>query len=195
MSSSKFPGFDKLHSIGSKGSTREFIADIDFGSLDYLSVLRGDAEAREVSARWTMGGSEPGQVVWTTLVGPVLLSEEVVASLREAGLSGWATYPVALTGKEGESLGTYFGLVVKGRCGPIDMGRCRREEKEYPAGAFPVLKGLYFEEESWDGSDFFMPSDGTAWVFVTGAAKKALGRRARNVRFEVLDDVEQMPAS
>jgi hypothetical protein len=28
----------------------------------------------------------------------------------------------------------------------------------FPGGIFPVWKGLLFEPESWDGSDFFMPA-------------------------------------
>jgi hypothetical protein len=193
MFSSKFPGFDKLYSIGSKGSSREFIADINFGSEDPIAVTRGEQPVKTARAQWAMGMTRPGEVVWTRLIGPVLLGPILIESLEQAGTSGLATYPVELMGKNNEKLGTYFGLVVTGRCGAIDPTRCVQTTKDYPAGPFPVLQGLFFEEASWDGSDVFMPEDDTAWIFVTKKVKDILSKKAKNIRFDALTNVEQMP--
>jgi hypothetical protein len=62
--------------------------------------------------------------------------------------------------------------------------------KEYPAGFFPITRGLFFEEASWDGSDIFMPSDDSAWIFVSELAKRVLQGQAKNVRFEALSELE-----
>lgn len=195
MSSSRFPGFDNLYSFESKGSSREFVADIDLGHLDPLLATRGEQIVRGASARWAMGGTRPDQIVWTRLIGPILLASSVVEALQEAGASGWKTYPVALLGKNGEAMGTYFGLQVTGRCGQLDPTRCAHETQDYPAGSFPVLRGLYFDEASWDGSDIFMPADDSAWIFVTELARRVFEANAKNIRFEALTDIEQIPAS
>lgn len=67
--------------------------------------------------------------------------------------------------------------------------------KDYPAGSFPILKGLYFDERSWDGSDIFRPSDDTAWIFITNRVKNVLSAKTKNIRFVPLEDVEHMPGS
>ncbi len=114
----------------------------------------------------------------------------MVASLQEAGISGWSTYPVELFGKQGEPLGTYHGLIVHGRCGAIDDSRSERTTKEFPAAVLPIWRGLYFDEDSWDGADIFMPSDETGWIFVTERAKHIFAARAKNVRFTTLTEVD-----
>jgi hypothetical protein len=191
-STSVFPGFGKLFSFGSTGSTRDFIADVELGA-NPVAVTRGESVAQSPSACWAMGSNKPNEIVWTRVVGPVLLSATLVEVLRTNGFSGWDVYPVPLRGKAGESLPSYFGLIVHGRCGAIDPSRSVKAMKEYPAGSFPIVKGLGFEESSWDGADFFMPSDGTAWVFVTERVKRVLASTVRNARFEALDQIEQIP--
>lgn len=193
MYSSSFPGFARVFSFGSKGSSREFIADIDLDGVDPLAATRGTESVRQARARWAMGGTSPGPVVWTRLVGPVLLHASMLNSLAASSIAGWSSYPVELRGKTGEILGAYSGFVVTGRCGPLQPDRSVRAAKEYPAGTFPVLRGLFFDEASWDGTDIFMPDDDSAWVFVTERAKKVLLSGAKNLRFEKLADVEQMP--
>ena len=118
------------------------------------------------------------------------LGTEMVSSLQEAGISGWSTYPVELFGKQGEPLGTYHGLIVHGRCGAVDKSRSVRTTKEFPGGVFPIWRGLYFDEDSWDGSDIFMPSDETGWVFVTTRAKEVFAECAKNVCFTALADID-----
>jgi hypothetical protein len=102
------------------------------------------------------GCREPTDVVRTTLALPVLLGERVVDLLRSSGFTGWRLVPVELRHKAGDVLSTYHYLCVHGRCGAIDDSRSERMEKRFPGGVFPVLKGLYFDPATWDGSDIFI---------------------------------------
>jgi hypothetical protein len=55
-----------------------------------------------------------------------------------------------------------------------------------------VWKGLFFDPESWDGSDFFMPAERVGYVFVVEAVKRAFERaKIRNVEFKPLDQFER----
>jgi hypothetical protein len=190
MSFSKpFPGFQRLYSMASPGSDRTFIADIELHGADPVAVTRGEQAAHAVTARWAMGSAAPRDIVWTRFVAPVLFSAKLVSKLREGGFSGWSSYPVELTGKKAEGFPGYSGLVVRGRCKPIDFNRSQRTMMEFPAGPSPARKGLFFEERSWDGSDFFMPDD-SAWIFVTDGVKDTITAIAKNVRFTPLDEIE-----
>ena len=69
-----------------------------------------------------------------------------------------------------------------------------RVQREYPGGKFPVLKGLFFTADTWDGSDWFMPTSCTGCMFATTAVKKVFDDFAvTNVRFKRLDEVELIP--
>jgi len=60
----------------------------------------------------------------------------------------------------------------------------------YPGGIFPAWHGLYFDPESWDGSDFFMSADGYGAIFaveeVTRVFRKA---KIKNISFKRLTDI------
>lgn len=192
MSISRFPGFEHLYTFRSSGSDRDFIADIDLNGKDPLAVTRGTEPVTQARAHWAMGRKDPGMVVWTRLVSPVLIHQSVARALRHAGVTGWSTFSVDICGKQGDPVEGYVGLVVTGRCGAIQLGRAVRVERQYPGGMFPVQRGLFFDEQSWDGADIFMP-DGSAWILVSELAKEVLSASARGIVFERLNEVEQIP--
>lgn len=191
-----FPGFGNLYHLHWSGSDREFRANIDLRGADPLKVTRGEQKVpARVVADWAMGYSVPGHVVWTTHVSPFLVSADLVAALRAAAISGWGTYPVVLRGKSGKRLAGYTGFLVRGRCGQIDFSRGVRTQKKFPGGMFPILRGVGFEEKSWDGSDIFMPAsgedgEGSGFIFVTERAKKVIARIAKKLQFTPLDEIE-----
>jgi hypothetical protein len=156
-----------------------------------LAVLRSEATRDEpIRARWAMGAAKPEDVIWTTLAIPVLISERLLAILREARLSGWDVVPVELRGKTGEILSRYYFVRVSGRCGPIDYGQSKKVDRIYPGGVFPVWKGLVFDPATWDGSDVFM-AGGAGFKFVVEAVRDVLQKaKVKNVLFEPLDEVE-----
>lgn len=156
-----------------------------------LSLLRSEtAYGRPIRARWAMGASKPGDVIWATLALPLLISERLLGLLRDLQFSGWDVTPVELQGKTGELLSAYYFLRVHGRCGRLDYGQSKKVDKIYPGGVFPVWKGLYFDPATWDGSDIFM-ADGAGFKFVTEAVKGALEKaKVKNISFEPLAEVE-----
>jgi hypothetical protein len=144
-----------------------------------------------ISVGWAMGSAEPGEVIWTTHAIPIIIADSVVNFLRTHGFTGWSLYPVAVRNKQGKPVLGYSGLAVTGRCGNIDYSMSVQVPRIFPAGIFPVLKGLLFDPASWDGSDFFMPARRSGHVFVVEEVKKAFERaKIRNVSFEPLDQVE-----
>jgi hypothetical protein len=135
----------------------------------------------------------PEDVVWTGFAAPVIVSNRVISLFLTERFDGWDTYEVALSGKSGEQIAGYCGLVVHGRCGLIDNSLSTKFEKTMPGGVFSSWRGLYFDPETWDGSDMFMPEGGSGWIFVVGAVKDAFEKaKVKNVVFTPLSDVERI---
>ena len=186
-----FPGFSSIYHLTSTGSDRPFHASVDMA--DTFSVIRCEiTPPKPVSARWHSGSKKPGDIIWTTFAGQLLLSERIVMLLGECGFTGWKTYDVNLAGHDGMSISGYYGLAIYGRCGPIDNDQSVKVPKQYPGGVFPVWKGLYFDPKTWDGSDIFVPGDRGAWDFILREVKEALEKaKIRNVLLTPLDEVER----
>jgi len=188
-----FPGFDQLFTMSPVVSPRGFTADVDLGGVPTLQALRGEREVRDATARWAMGRKEPEAVVWTRDVDTRLFRADVLAALSEAGCSGWRGYPVDVRGRDGRSFSGYFGLVVTGRCGPLQPERSVPFMKAFPARERQMLKGWAFEEASWDGSDFFTTTNPMGWIFITRRARDVLANLSRNVYFRSLAEIELDP--
>lgn len=190
----RFPGWEALFSLDQEFSRGEYLADLDLGGRDEFALVRGEWRPRRaLPATRGMGFRHPGPAVWTRWVAPLLLADKIVEHLRGEGLTGWDTYPVKLEGKDGAPMPRYRGLVVTGRCGPVDDTRARKVRKRLPGGRFPVWKGMYFEEATWDGSDFFMPAGNNGRTFTTMAVVEAFRRaNVKNVKFTPLPEVERL---
>lgn len=149
--------------------------------------------------------SQPLQLTWaegsrlmdytgTTAVLPIVVSKKLVDTLKEHGVSGWSTFPIELRGKAGELIDGFYGLVVTGQCGPLQLGRSRVVTRcaKSGHGEVEVKVGLFFDESTWDGSDMFTPH-GTTFNFVTGRLKALMeNAKLSNVKFEPLDAFERM---
>ncbi|UII32809.1 hypothetical protein LVD17_03050 [Fulvivirga ulvae] len=83
------------------------------------------------------------------------VSERVYNLLKEAGLTGWSSYEIAIEGRSEK----YYGFQVTGKCGKLDVPK---EEGFYT--------GYKFDYDTWDGSDFFSPED-TLLIFCTERVK------------------------
>jgi hypothetical protein len=193
LEAEEFPGFSHFYVVTSGGSPSAFVAAIDLSVEDGLSALRGDFDIRvAVAAEWALGSRVPLDYILANNAVSRLISEKFAAALRASGCTGWSTFPVNLTGRNGEPLHGYSGLRVTGRCGPIQLERSREGMKDYPGGRFPVYIGYYFEEGSWDGSDVFMPDGYNGTVFITEKAAKSLKReRVKGVELERADSIER----
>lgn len=160
---------------------------------DDFGLIRAEVHpVHPVVVEWAMGSAEPGQVNWTTHVVPIIIADSVVQVLRAHGFTGWSLYPVAVRNKHKQPVPGYCGLAVTGRCGNLDHSMSVEVPRIFPAGIFPVWKGLLFDPASWDGSDFFMPAQRVGFVFVVEEVKKAFERaKIRNVSFTPLDQFER----
>jgi hypothetical protein len=191
--SKAFPGFDRIFSLGGPGNSRAFRGDINLEVDEVFGLTRAEMPpSHPVIAEWAMGRSKPVEVIWTTMGTVIVVADSVVQLLRSHGFTGWSQYEVSVRDKQGQLISGYSGLSVTGRCGNIDHTRSIQVPRIYPAGIFPVWKGLLFDPASWDGSDFFMPTQRFGFVFVVDEVKKAFERaKIRNVRFTSLEQFER----
>lgn len=131
--------------------------------------------------------------VGTTHAGFYLLSQRLQDALSKEAISGWRACPVELTMSTGDSVPNYAAIGITGRCGPLQNGRSKKVTRQLPGTNSPsdCWVGLYFAEDTWDGSDLFRP-EGTMLTIATARAKKAIeDATATNVRFRPLLEVER----
>jgi hypothetical protein len=124
---------------------------------------------------------------------PRLVSERVITLLRDAGFTGWRTYDVELVGHDGAPIPGYYGLAIHGRCGPIDYSKSEEIPTITPGGVSSHWFGLYFDPDTWDGSDLFMPEGTSGWIFVVDDVKRAFEKaKIKNVEFTNLVEIERL---
>ena len=190
-----FPGFDKVFYLRDSGYSRAFRGDLGVETTDEAFALtRAELHpAHPITVKWAMGRAKPTeQVMWTTYSAPIIIANSVVQLLRTHGFTGWSVYEVSVRDKQGEQVPGYSGLAVTGRCGDIDWAKGVEVPRIRPAGIFPVWKGFFFDPDSWDGSDFFMPAQTVGYVLVVEEVKKAFERaKIKNVGFTPLDQFER----
>ncbi len=187
-----FPGFDSIYLLGDPLANQPFRGTIEVSVNEATALLRGEwIPKRPVIVRHQMGGA-PRKVIWTSFADVLIVDQEVVQLFRANGFKGWTTYPVEVHGKTDEVIEGYQGLAITGRCGHIDDSKSKTVMINYPAGKFPKLRGLYFDPETWDGSDLFMSSEKSRWIFVLESIKVALQKaKLRNTSFRKLTEVER----
>jgi len=190
-----FPGFDRIFSLGESGNSRAFRGDLGVETTEEsFALTRAELHPnRPITVTWAMGSDKPVDVMWTTYATPLIVADSVVQLLRSHEFTGWSLYEVSVRDKQGHVCPSYHGFAVTGRCGNIDWAQGIEVPRIFPAGISPVWKGLFFDPESWDGSDFFMSADGSGYVFMVEAVKKAFERaKIRNVKFKPLDQFERV---
>ena len=159
--------------------------------VDIRSISQGKARIQCPVQFDATQGTEATDILWTQLVTPVCISDKVVSLLNVSNVSGWSTYPVEVFDTEGILQPKYHGLAVTGAACEADYSRSTVVEKLSPAPrgkSYEVFRGLYFDEDQWDGSDMF-------WVGglrVVVARVKALFEDAgiENVKFVPLIERE-----
>ena len=121
-----------------------------------------------------------------------LISDRFVKLLEENECTGWKTYPVRVFDKKGIEIFGYQGLSIIGRSGQIDYNKSTIIEKQLVLGG-PLVKrykGKYFDIDTWDKNDFFVPR-GTKMVIITEKVAKLIKKnKLTNVYLKNLVDVE-----
>lgn len=185
--------FDKFYLFESELKRGGLILTSEPLLNDPFSVLSGRTKSPAPLNFVHHMGDKVYDVIDTSYAVLYLISERFVQTLNGAGFRGWDTFSVDAYGKGGSPLVGYRGPVVTGTCGPIDKTRCRRESRPPPVphgNPYEVCVGLYFDPESWDGTDFVLPS-GTGHIIVTEKVKTVLDPSAlSNIQFNPLSGVE-----
>lgn len=148
-----------------------FYADFGNETPDY-ELLRGEwIPESALSANWVMGSPEPEDIARGRTVTWFYLSPLVQRVFKNHGLTGWSTYPIVLHNKAGEVCAEYVGFSISGRCGALDAGKSSLAPGESPESRFAERVGMFFDELSWDGSDFFCPTGQNSYKLVTEKVK------------------------
>lgn len=126
-----------------------------------------------------------------------IISDRINNIFRTMGFTGWDTYPVELRGKNDELIQGYHGLFITGKIGAIDYTRSQVQIVPHTiVGLEPdiVLKGLYFEDNSWDGSSFFLSPNSTQLI-VTEPVIKALSSLKPPVKNWIAEPLSEVKRS
>lgn len=146
-----------------------FHADLE-GDTPQQELLRGDWVPKEkLQAVWTMGAANPRDVAWGRTVSWWYISPRIQQLFRDNSITGWVSFPIALSNKSGDICPGYS---VSGRCGPIDKTRGQLAPGEKTNTKYSLRKGLYFDAASWDRSDFFCPTGNNSYIFVTARVRE-----------------------
>lgn len=126
-----------------------------------------------VSYRYSGGETVPDDFIWTDNC--FLISERTKKTFEDFNLTGWKTYPIKLYDKKGNLINGYYGFAITGKVGPVDYTRSKIIAKPSMVLGKPniVKIGIYFDENSWDGSDFFIATPILVTNRVVEALKKA----------------------
>ena len=87
-------------------------------------------------------------------------------------ITGWKGIPTVIHKHEDLK---YYILTVTGRCGPLDRSKTQIVDstKLIHGQTVKANQGLFFPEDSWDGSDMFV-SEYVNFTFVTEKVKTIL---------------------
>lgn len=188
--SSKFPGFENFYELRIGLSDRAYRAKISMNGVDELGFMRGEGPFdREFSARWAMGGRVPSDFVGTTLATPVIISQRVRDLLESEGFTGWVTHPCRVFGRDGEPYDHHL-LGITGRCGPMNYSRSEVFTKLLPGGPTTYLRGEYFDESTWDGSDFVLAGKTVTKIITERVRGAFIKHKLRNITMPRLTEVE-----
>ena len=189
--------FEHLYSLGDASIRGALHVNPRDNINDPYALLRREVIPTEpIVFKYSMGG-EPKDLISTGHAVLYLLADRVFEIFRENHFTGWASYPVVIYGKKGELITGYQGLAISGKCDPLDNSRSQRILKDplTPKGKpYYALLGLYFDLNTWDGSDFFVPRS-TGYIFVTERVKEAIEKaKMKNFEFKRLTEIERNEA-
>ncbi len=191
------PDYSQLYVLGDPFSNRYMRLTVQketqfigMGRDEFESLVRGiflgDLRTKLPFRLTYLKGGQEVDFVWSDYPPIVVMSQRLIDLFTEHRFTGWATYPVEVYNKKDTRLPGYHGFAVTGRAGGQD---CRRGSviNKPPivsnGSPFQVLRGFYFEEDIWDGSDFCVTS-GSLPIIVTKRVVKVLTEaKIRNVEF------------
>lgn len=157
-----------------------------------LKIFTGDLRPNTPLVLRAYQGGQVTDFLWSDLVRIFCISTRVIDIFTTESLTGWSTYPVELFGRKGDVLEGFHGFSITGK-------ECSRNyllgeivlKPVYPKSEKlrKVRKGLYFNENEWDKSDFFTIRN--QGIVITERVKTLLLKnRVSNVKLTPLSEVE-----
>ena len=162
-----------------------------------MLLFRGMVDNRDNNTPYILQhnyGKNLYDIVSTGYAGLYLFSDKVINVLINNKITGWKTYPCILLDKNNKEVKGYSIFSVMGKCGSIDLSKSATLEKIIVEGGKPtkMLKGLYFDINTWDGSDVFSP-EGTMFTFITRKVRNILLKEnIPNILMSDIIDYEQI---
>lgn len=187
--------YERLYCVGEAWIPGALRVRPDLGDptkADPIAIVRAVKKPDKPIACRHQSGGKPYDLIGTTYALD-LFSDKVVRILREGGFTGWSTFPVEVYGKRSQRIEGYHGFAVTGRCGQADISKARKLHMPPPVPwgqSYDAWVGLYFDPETWDGSEVFMPEN-TCHVIIVEDVFDALTRAGvKNVTFKRLTEYE-----
>ena len=198
MSTSSSFDYDKLYRLRDPLATRPLRLGDEGYSGEWITthqawlLAKGELKLDEPLRLGAYQGGQITDFLWSGLVPIVCISQRVVDLLCEQDITGWATYPVEVHDRQGALLPGYHGFAVIGAECRRDRSRSEIITKRRPTPQgreYQAYKGLYFQEDQWDGSDIFWIRH-TGIIVVERVYKLFRSAKITNVTFMRLTEVE-----
>ncbi|MEQ9263610.1 MAG: hypothetical protein RLN81_00190 [Balneolaceae bacterium] len=138
-------------------------------------------------------GSRIKDYIPTTYVSLHLFSNKIFEELEKNNFSGFRKVPINLKDGNSNNIEGYSLLTVTGKC-----GKTFKDEKTIQTlppitefgKAMDHYIGIFFDVDTWDGSDFFMPEE-TGFIFFTERVKEVLLKlNISNLTITNIKDIE-----
>ncbi|TPN89201.1 hypothetical protein [Aquimarina algicola] len=189
--------YNRIFLIGESHSNRPFRGVIENYDLAEPQISRGEKRINiVVPVKHSMGGKKLYDIVWTTNAFPLIVSERVIRIFEKNSVTGWETYDVNVLTKKDELINEkFFGLIITGRCGYRSYANSSIIMDKIGITMEPHVKGLYFKDNFWDGSDLFMcnPNENgqsNMYRFCTERVAKLLNKeKVKNIAFDKVSDI------
>jgi hypothetical protein len=186
--------FDRLFGLYEAGEPGAFFAMPAHQHFNAPEIAQGTQDPPSPCRFRHNCGSKLFDMMGSGFASLLLMSARAIQILRDGGFTGWRSFPVEIEGKKGQRVEGYEGLVITGRCGPVNWSRGKHVRKPPPVPrgqGYDAWVGMYFDPASWDGFDVFLP-EGTTYITVTETVKLAFERaRITNCEFEPLTQFER----
>jgi len=155
-----------------------------------LSLFFGEWKPSSPIEFKVKNGSLATDFLWTGFPWVKCISNRVVEMLSQSKITGWGTFQVSIRDKQGTPVSGYSGLSVIPSVGPIDLTRSPIVSSQISYGKpHKVYKGLFFNENNWDATDFFRIQN--ALVAVTAKVKDAFQAASiSNILLTPITDIE-----
>jgi hypothetical protein len=158
-------------------------------SLEIIDRIDLEGYIPEGIVRLHRKGKKFGDFVFSGHVGLLVVSRRIIELFEKYEITGYKAIPTTVI--DSDQL-EYCLLAITSRCTAIDYSKSEVfiHPPIVPDGpSFEAYRGLPFEIESWDGSDFFRPYN-SRWTIVTNKVKDILiSHKATNVEIKNITDV------